>query len=73
MFKISKSCKKWIFGPVKHEKFSRCLMTTLTFQYSKDFIMPTLSSLVAPVAVIMTASGATSDGKVGIMTTLGFQ
>ena len=25
MFKIGKSCKKLIFGPVKHEKFSRCL------------------------------------------------
>ena len=25
MFKIRKSCKKLIFGPVKHEKFSRCL------------------------------------------------
>ena len=29
MFKIRKSCKKIIFGPVKHEKFSRCLMWTL--------------------------------------------
>ena len=26
MFKIGKSCKKLIFGPVKHEKFSRCLL-----------------------------------------------
>ena len=25
MFNILKSCQKWIFGPVKHEKFSRCL------------------------------------------------
>ena len=25
MFKMGKSCKKLIFGPVKHEKFSRCL------------------------------------------------
>ena len=25
MFKIGKSCKRLIFGPVKHEKFSRCL------------------------------------------------
>ena len=25
MFKIGKNCKKWIFCPVKHEKFSRCL------------------------------------------------
>ena len=26
MFKIGKSGKKIIFGPVKHEKFSRCLI-----------------------------------------------
>ena len=32
-------------------------------------IMPTLSSLVAPQVVIMTTCGATSDDKVGIMTT----
>ena len=25
MFKIGKSCRKLIFGPVKHVKFSRCL------------------------------------------------
>ena len=25
MFNILKSCQKWIFGPVKLEKFSRCL------------------------------------------------
>ena len=35
-------------------------------------IMPTLSSLVAQEVVTMTTSGATSDDKVGIMTTLGF-
>ena len=28
MFKIGKSCKKLIFGPVKHEKFSVCLVRT---------------------------------------------
>ena len=33
-------------------------------------MMPTLSSLVAPEVVIMTTYGATSDDKVGIMTTL---
>ena len=26
MFNILKSCQKWIFSPVKHEKFSRCLV-----------------------------------------------
>ena len=26
MFKIGKSCRKLIFGPVKHAKFSRCLV-----------------------------------------------
>ena len=36
-------------------------------------MMPTLSSLVAPEVVVMTTSGATSDDKVGIMTTPGFQ
>ena len=30
MFKIGKSCKKLIFGPVKHEKFSQCLLLDLT-------------------------------------------
>ena len=25
MFNILKSCQKWIFGPIKDEKFSRCL------------------------------------------------
>ena len=29
MFKIGKSCNKLIFGPVKQEKFSRCLSRTL--------------------------------------------
>ena len=32
-----------------------------------------LSSLVAPEVVVTTTSGATSDDKVGIMTTLDFQ
>ena len=36
-------------------------------------MMPTLLSLVPPEVVIMTTSGATSDNKVGIMTTLGPQ
>ena len=35
-------------------------------------MMPTLSSLVAPV-VVLTTTGDTSDDKVGIMPTLGFQ
>ena len=35
--------------------------------------MQTLSSLVAPEVVMMTTSGATSDDKVGIKNTLGFQ
>ena len=34
------------------------------------FIMPTLSSLVAPQVVIMTTWGAASDNKVGIITAL---
>ena len=29
MFNILKSCQKWIFGPVKHEKFLRCLSCDL--------------------------------------------
>ena len=36
-------------------------------------MMSTLSSLAAPEVVIMTTSGAASDDKVGIMTTLCFQ
>ena len=36
------------------------------------FMMPTLPSLVASQVVMMTTCGATSDGKVGIMTTLHF-
>ena len=36
-------------------------------------MMPNLSSLMAPVIVIMTASSASSNGKVGIVTFLGFQ
>ena len=35
-------------------------------------MMPTLLSLAAPQVAIMTTCGATSDNKVGIMTTLGF-
>ena len=35
-------------------------------------MMPTLPSLVAPQVVIMTTCGATSDGKVGIMTIVNF-
>ena len=35
MFKIGKSFKKLIFGPVKHEKFSRGL--TNDFQWSHAF------------------------------------
>ena len=35
--------------------------------------MPILASLVAPEVVIMTTSGAASDAKIGIMTTLIFQ
>ena len=42
-FKIGKSCKKSIFGPVKHEKLSRCLFvcekgSVFTFQFRKDWI-----------------------------------
>ena len=40
---------------------------------SRDIMMPTLSLLVAPEDVVMTTSGATSDDKVGIMTTLGLK
>ena len=29
MFKIGKSCRKLIFGSVKHEKFSRCMDKTI--------------------------------------------
>ena len=35
--------------------------------------MPTFSSLVATVVVVTTTSCATSEDKVGIMTTFGFQ
>ena len=35
--------------------------------------MQTLLSLAAPEVVVMTTSGATSDNKVGIYTTFGFQ
>ena len=35
-------------------------------------MMPTVSSLVAPEVIVMTNSGAISDDKVGIMTTLNF-
>ena len=34
MFKIGKSRKKLIFGPVKHEKFSRCLHSGYHVGYS---------------------------------------
>ena len=30
MFNILKSCKKWTFGPVKHDKFSQCLHICVT-------------------------------------------
>ena len=33
---------------------------------------PTLSSVVASAVVVMTTAAATSDGKVGIITTLSF-
>ena len=36
-------------------------------------MVPTSSSLAAPAVVLTTTPGATSDDKVGIMTTLGFQ
>ena len=36
-------------------------------------MMPTLSSLVAPEVVVITTSCATSDDKVDIMTSQGFQ
>ena len=36
-------------------------------------MMPTLSSLAAPEVVVTTTSGAASDGKIGIMTTISFR
>ena len=36
MFNILKSCQKWIFGPVKDEKFSRCLVNIFTHNAIMD-------------------------------------
>ena len=47
-------------------------LTTHSHWNLSVIMMPTLSSLVAPEVVITTTSGATSDDKVGIMTTLRF-
>ena len=71
------NCSRQCHACVIHWKVRVVMMPTLSYACVihwkvRVIMMPTLSSLVAPQVVIMTTCGATSDDKVGIMTTHGF-
>ena len=53
--------------------YDRLFHVPVPCHWNRGVMFPTLSSLVSPEAVFMTAYGVINDHRVGIMTTLGIQ